>query len=53
MKEYKITIKVADGKVSAENAEEAKELATKMVRDIYLHLDCECTVMVEAVEEVK
>ena len=52
MKDYKVTIKVADGIVSAKNAEEAKKLATERVRTIYLHLNCECTVTVETVEEV-
>jgi hypothetical protein len=54
MKSYKIEIKVSDagGVYSADNIEEANEIAQSECDDIYKRLRGRCTVEIESVEEV-
>lgn len=54
MKSYKIVINVTDvgGVYSADDIEEANEIAQSECNDIYARLRGRCTVEVESVEEV-
>ena len=54
MKNYKIVINVSEvgGTYSAENMEEAKEIAQSECENIYARLNGRCTVEIEDIKEV-
>lgn len=55
MKDYKIKIEVSEvgGVYSANNLQEAEQIAQELCDNIYIRLNGKCRVEIESVEEVK